>query len=526
MLATTFILILAAIFSLVVSKYIPKVSTNYISILVGILCGLIPIIGEHVASFNPEIFMILLVAPLLFYEGQETPLSFVRHHMREIFGVTVIMVLLSTLVAGFSLTYALGLSLPAAFVMAAISTPTDATATSSVSEGLKLPSKITRILKMESLFNDASGIVLLQATALWLVKNELSIRHTVSEFFISAIGGFFLGFFVSTLIMLFRQKMLRLFEDTVSLQTLIYLLTPFAIYFLAEEASVSGILAVVAAGLVHNSEERAALFTDSRRTFIARETQRMFADLLNSLVFVIFGITSVRIISEQFSWQNISLWGLSGLVLYLANLVVRYGYARLVLHQDNYNAWVFSLGGVHGAVTLALVFTLPGLGVASMSFNLILMAELTLIILSMLVPTILFRFILPKKSASATRKETIAQIKDEMMAAGIAEVKKMHLPKRFEHIMIYYLKDQLSASPMQEFIIRWSKMAIIPQIRNAKFQQAQYMIFRRFFMAEREYLNRAVEKKKISAEDAYYIYEESLIAEAVLIDPYTNDEKN
>ncbi|WP_051533646.1 cation:proton antiporter [Ligilactobacillus apodemi] len=312
MLATTFILILAAIFSLVVSKYIPKVSTNYISILVGILCGLIPIIGKHVASFNPEIFMILLVAPLLFYEGQETPLSFVRHHMREIFGVTVIMVLLSTLVAGFSLTYALGLSLPAAFVMAAISTPTDATATSSVSEGLRLPSKITRMLKMESLFNDASGIVLLQATALWLVKNELSIRHTVSEFFISAIGGFFLGFFVSTLIMLFRQKMLRLFEDTVSLQTLIYLLTPFAIYFLAEEASVSGILAVVAAGLVHNSEERAALFTDSRRTFIARETQRMFADLLNSLVFVIFGITSVRIISEQFSWQNISLWGLSG----------------------------------------------------------------------------------------------------------------------------------------------------------------------------------------------------------------------
>ena len=64
MLATAFILIFAAIFSLIVSKYIPKISPNYVSIFVGILCGLIPPVSQHVATFNAEVFMILLVAPL------------------------------------------------------------------------------------------------------------------------------------------------------------------------------------------------------------------------------------------------------------------------------------------------------------------------------------------------------------------------------------------------------------------------------------------------------------------------------
>lgn len=90
------------------------------------------------------------------------------------------MVALSTLLAGFSLHYFLGLSLPLAFVIVAISTPTDATA--SVSEGLELPKKTNSLLKLESLFNDASGLVLLQATAVWLVLDELSIRHIMTDF--------------------------------------------------------------------------------------------------------------------------------------------------------------------------------------------------------------------------------------------------------------------------------------------------------------------------------------------------------
>ena len=230
-----------------------------------------------------------------------------RHHLKVIVGITVIMVALSTLLAGFSLHYFLGLSLPLAFVMAAISTPTDATATASVSEGLELPKKTNSLLKLESLFNDASGLVLLQATAVWLVLDELSIQHIMTDFFVLAIGGVLVGFIISMLLMYFRQHILRVFINTVSIQTLIYLVTPFMIYIIAEELHLSGIIAVVVSGLLHNSEERVALFADARQNFTAREFQRVFADLLNSLVFVVFGITSTKIMLEQFSLSLIHI---------------------------------------------------------------------------------------------------------------------------------------------------------------------------------------------------------------------------
>ena len=57
-------------------------------------------------------------------------------------------------------------SLVIAFVLAPISTPTDATATETVSEGRIVPERQERLLRMESLFNDASGIVLLEAMVL------------------------------------------------------------------------------------------------------------------------------------------------------------------------------------------------------------------------------------------------------------------------------------------------------------------------------------------------------------------------
>ncbi len=146
MLTSTFVLLLVSIFSLVISRVFPKISVNYVSTLVGILCGLIPFIDHRIEEFHAEIFMLLIIAPLLFFfEGFATPFGNLRHKLKQIVGITVIMVLLSTVVAGFALHLAIKISLPLAFVMAAISTPTDATAMSSVSLGLTMPKKLVSI---------------------------------------------------------------------------------------------------------------------------------------------------------------------------------------------------------------------------------------------------------------------------------------------------------------------------------------------------------------------------------------------
>lgn len=74
---STFILVIAAVVSIFISRVIPQISVNYLSLLVGMVLFCVPILGNHIEKFNSEIFIGLIVAPLLFFEGQATRLNVV-----------------------------------------------------------------------------------------------------------------------------------------------------------------------------------------------------------------------------------------------------------------------------------------------------------------------------------------------------------------------------------------------------------------------------------------------------------------
>ena len=98
---STFYLIFAAAISIIIAQAIEKVSVNYISMLIGVIFALIPFLNHQIAPFNSEIFMELIIAPLLFFEGQKTQLHNIRSRFKSILGVTVIMVLFAVIAAGF-----------------------------------------------------------------------------------------------------------------------------------------------------------------------------------------------------------------------------------------------------------------------------------------------------------------------------------------------------------------------------------------------------------------------------------------
>jgi len=149
---------------------------------------------------------------------------------------------------------------------------------------------------------------------------------------------------------------------------------------------------------------------------------------------------------------------------------------------------------------------------------------LTLIILSMLVPTIVLRFILPKEPNRAETLAKLDQVRSEMVQAGITEVHKMKLPTPITKLVIAYLKDQSRESTLKEFTKRWHRITRLPKIRNSRFQHMQVRIFQRCFFAERAYIRQAIHEGKLTFEEAYFIYEELLLAEALLIDPYNEEE--
>lgn len=195
----------------------------------------------------------------------------------------------------------------------------------------------------------------------WYLHQELRIGQAIGNFLYSAGGGIFLGALVATLLVFLRQESFRskyhLSAGVAMPVEVIFFLTLLIIYFLAEEIHVSGIIAVVAAGLIHNVESERSRLT-------------------NAFIFY------------------------NGIILYLANLLIRYFYYRfspsIKGKTSNKEALIFSLGGIHGAVTFALAYTLYDLRINVADFHLILVSEITLILLSMIVPTIVFHMILDK----------------------------------------------------------------------------------------------------------------------------------
>ncbi|RRK10017.1 sodium:proton antiporter [Lactiplantibacillus garii] len=527
MLVSTGVLIVAAMVSIVINRrWLSRVSVNYVSMLVGAVIAVVPFINRLVETFNSEVFIGLIVAPLLYFEGQNTRMNLVGRHVREIVSLTVGMVVLCAVAAGLGTAWLTGLGLPLAFILAAISTPTDATATESVTMGLKLPGREAAGLKLESLFNDASGIILLNMAVLWYVNGYVNYSQTLWDFVYSAVGGVVFGGAVSGLLVYLRQSMLRsplnFLNNTYNNGTplkVIYLMTPFLLYFGGEAVGVSGIIAVVFAGLVHNAEgERSALANPQLASDIY-QLIGLISDVLNSVVFIVLGIMLLRTaLDRSVSYNGSWIWVVVGIALYLANLLVRYLYVRFVHHLKNRSAWIFALGGIHGAVTFALAFTVAETQVKTADFNLVLMSESLLIILSMVVPTIVFRWLLPRIKVDQDAAQQMKVVRGQMITAGIEHVKQMNLSDEYEGAIVFDLQSQDGDTTVQQFVSEWRRMVRHPEYTPE--QMSQFMnIYRVAFQVEREYLLRQYEEEHAVSEDLFNVlYREITMAEMVVLE--------
>lgn len=244
--------------------------------------------------------------------------------------------------------------------------------------------------------------------------------------------------------MSFRQSFVRSSFNVISSQTLIYVLTPFCIYLLAEAVGVSGIIAVVTAGLVHNSEANRSRFSSPRQMHLGIQLINFIGEVLNSFVFVVLGISLARIFTSQYNTiMNSARWLAVGILVYGLLWICRYVYARIwVGDKSRRTASLFALGGVHGTVTLAMTFSISG-EVSQSLFNFIVVVETVVIILSMVVPTIIFKFILPIDVDEQNRPTQLNQLRHGMVAVGIEKVKAMNLSQVVEDSVIYDLRDQV-----------------------------------------------------------------------------------
>ena len=166
------------------------------------------------------------------------------------------LVFLTVVVIGYLIHWLIpSIPLSAGFALAAILSPTDAVAVSAMSSRVKMPKGILHLLEGEGLMNDASGLVAFHFAVAATVTGIFSLTSASLSFLVIAIGGFAGGAVLAYMIIRIKVFIRRLGMENVTVHMLIQILTPFVIYLAAEHFHVSGILAVVAAGIVHSIEQ-------------------------------------------------------------------------------------------------------------------------------------------------------------------------------------------------------------------------------------------------------------------------------
>lgn len=376
------ILIMTLVVSLsgVAARIIPfQIPLPLVQIIAGALLGW-PSFGLHV-NFDPELFLVLFIPPLLFSDGWKTPINEFLHHGREIIGLALVLVLITVVGIGYLIHWTIpGVPLIPAFALAAVLSPTDAVALSGIVGEGRIPKKIMSIVQGEALMNDASGLVSLNfAIAVAMGTMVFTWSGASLEFLKVSLGGLLAGVVICWL----YGKSLRLFSrwsgDDPATQTVLLMLLPFASYLIAEHLGTSGILAAVAAGMTISRSgiiRQAPLAMRLR----ANSVWQMLEFVFNGMVFLMLGLQLPGILQTTLTEaevdNNVNIWILVFAVamIYLALIVVRFGWLLLMqriskrllkkrpMAFSNYSLrelLVATFAGVRGAVTLAGVLSIP-----------------------------------------------------------------------------------------------------------------------------------------------------------------------
>ena len=371
------ILVYAIVFSLILivsnatNKLIPTLPLPLIQILLGIGLGFLLPNSEY--HLDTELFLALVIGPLLFREAEEADITSILKHWRIIAFLIFPVIFISTLSLGW-LAHLLWLGIPLAACMAvgAALGPTDLVAFASLSERFTFPKRISNILKGEGLLNDASGLVAFRvALAAW-TTGAFSLGQASWYLVVSILGGFAVGIVTAAVNRGLQKLLLSVRATDIASELILELSLPLLTFFIAEEIHVSGIIAVVVAGILKASRFKKITLLEAKVDTVTHTVWNTVNFVLNGSVFVLLGM-ELEMISEPILrtpfYNNllliVTVLLLTGL-LFLIRFLMVYGFYwyrgfRLKKSIDKYlkDALLLTFSGVKGTVSIATILLIP-----------------------------------------------------------------------------------------------------------------------------------------------------------------------
>lgn len=306
------------------------------------------------AHLSPQLLFSVLLPPLLFEAAVDLPWKRLRENWWSLLVFSVLGTIVSALLVGGLSAWLLPFTLPVALVFGALMAPTDPISVLAVFRRLGVQPRLSLLVEGESLFNDGIGVVLFTVFAGAVLAGHWSLPGAVLQFLLGITGGALFGLLAGLLVTRISQRL----EDHLLDITLTILLA-YGAFLGAETLHVSGVVAVIVAGLVvGNIWKPLTTSADSRLAVEAFWDFAAFA--ANSVIFLLLGNDVAHLHGFPRGWPVVLL---AIAITLVGRAVAVYGLTPLSnrLAVPIPVAWqhVLCWGGLRGALSMALVLGLP-----------------------------------------------------------------------------------------------------------------------------------------------------------------------
>lgn len=332
-------------------------------VIVGLLLTFVPrdLIVLDI-TLNHDLILALFVPPLVFEAAFHLDFARLRASLWPILALAIPGVLLTTFIVGGIVTVGAQLPILSGLLFGALIAATDPVAVVALLRAVGAPRQLAVLVEGESLFNDGIAIVIfsLVAAVLGISERGLPIEGTgipawFANFFLVAFGGIAIGLVLGGLVAWLMRRI-----DDYLIETLLTTALAFGTYLIAQQLEVSGVLAVVGAGIMNGNVGTRGMSPTTR--IVLFNFWEYTAFVVNALIFLFMGL-QVNFLGEGGIVAN--LWPiLVALVAVVGTrALVVYGLSRLLNTRQEQVArsyqHVMAWGGLHGAISLALALSLP-----------------------------------------------------------------------------------------------------------------------------------------------------------------------
>ncbi len=493
------LLIAAAILALTKRLRLPY---SVVLVLAGI--GLASISEQHSEAFpllnqlkiSPDLILYVFLPTLIFESSLNLDSRLMRQNIAPIATLAIPGLLISTTLIGLIVHWATPIPLLPALLLGAILSATDPVAVMALFKQLGAPQRLGVLVEGESLFNDATSIVVARILIGVIAAGSLdsgALSNGLLDFFVLFFGGLLAGVLLGAL----TGYLLGLVESDPYIEITLTTVLAYASFLLAEEVlGVSGVMATVGAGITLGGWGRVKI-SPSVRIYLDHFWEQM-AFIANALIFLMLGLK----VDLNALWHSLDLLPWVVIAMLIARAVIIYGLVPLVGRLPGSKPVGFAYqsvmfwGGLRGAIAIAIVLSLPHFEYAETFVALVMGAVLfTLLVQGVTIEPLMKRLKLDRPPLA----DRLAQMERDLVAHKEAERHLSHL-----------LSGGLFSAPLARRLQRQCREAMtkaqqqIEALRGGEMDEAQEiaMLYLRALSEEKSFYDQMYAEGHLS-EGAY-----------------------